>query len=318
MKRFLTGVIFAASATALDECVDSTPEINENAGLVGGMLISNHHELFFEIMDNHRVFYQADTITVCPSADGQKIEGFQFELGAHKRADWANYVKEYIPSHFLDIQLRILGKHNADCEKFEIDSEDYFKEVTIWHSPEAIHAFKFETNQGKLFNVGSNLDVSNGNLWEDTSVQIGENERLLGAYGHVWRQGSEFSLRTIGFLKNECWAIGSTETLPKKETHHAPAHYFEELREEDYKEMEMEEKNSNSKLSQLPLTTTHFNSKAFDSYSASPGQESDSWAMVSLVLACLCSTISCCFCLYCFLKNRKSVMGMQKKKADEV
>ena len=36
-------------------------------------------------------------------------------------------------------------------------------------------------------------------------MRLEENERLLGAFGHVSRVRGEPVLKTIGFLKNDCW-----------------------------------------------------------------------------------------------------------------
>ena len=42
-----------------------------------------------------------------------------------------------------------------------------------------------------------------------------EHERILGAYGHVAKYKNEPILRSLGFLKSDCW-FGETPANPEK------------------------------------------------------------------------------------------------------
>ena len=78
-------------------------------------------------------------------------------LGAYKREDWSHYIKEFDFAHFPDIKMQMLGRHTGDCDQFAIDSDDFFSEVVLTHSPKAIHSVNFRSNLGKYFTSGSTL-----------------------------------------------------------------------------------------------------------------------------------------------------------------
>lgn len=223
------------------------------------------------------------------------IRGIEFGVGNYERDDveYANPNLDW--ANLMHIELPPIGRREGSCIQFNIDPTDYITEITVKHSPDAINALEFKTNDGKTHKIGSDQPDNNNEFnWEVTTVEFADNERLLGAYANVKGINGEIRLRSIGFFKSSCSL--------------APVVMVKELKPVHPKDPKINRPViEGSKLKGLPdlstLKTTDV--RSFDSTTGSPDRKRmEHMGVAVLILIVLLSSCICCVAAYCVCKNR--------------